>query len=82
VVSDDLEQAIGAELVDLQKAKLVNTKDIRFDVLVQGALNAGAGNSTDPPRRHTACPSAVMKWLLPRPVPEMKMTVVRCLTKF
>ena len=33
-MTDDLEQTVGAELIDRQIAKLVNTKDVRFNVLV------------------------------------------------
>ena len=42
-VADDLEQAVGAELVDWEVAQFVHAKDGRFDVLVQGTLDAAAG---------------------------------------
>ena len=42
-MTDDLEQAVGAELVDRKVAEFVDAEDVRFDVLVQRAFNAAAG---------------------------------------
>ena len=42
-VADDLEQAVGAELVNWELAQFVHAKDGRFYVLVQGALDAATG---------------------------------------
>ena len=41
-VTDDLEQAVGAELVDGQVAQFVDAQHLRLDVMVAGALDANA----------------------------------------
>ena len=42
-VADDLEQTVGAELVDGQVAELIDAQDPGLDVVVQGLLDAAAG---------------------------------------
>src|ERR1035437_3538596 len=42
-VTNDLKQAVSAELVDREIAKLVDAKNLRFDVGVQRTFNATGG---------------------------------------
>ena len=95
-VADDLEQAVGAELVDRQVAELVNAKDLRFDVLAARRVLMlppacavaqrvddvdGAGKQHRLAAQAHGVSQCVMRWLLPSPVPEMNTTLARCLTK-